>query len=64
MEVNEIFHIGPLDPWQGSKGQESGLPPRKRKKEREKKEEEADDGAEQGGLTRDDEGVVHIDLTA
>lgn len=63
MEVGGIFHINNLDAWQGSFSTGGGYRPRpQKKKEDSSQSNPAQEPPE--GVTQDDSGVVHVDLTA
>ncbi|GMV65292.1 MAG: hypothetical protein KJ050_15075 [Candidatus Omnitrophica bacterium] len=63
MEVGGIFHINSLDAWQGSFSTGGGYRPRPQKKKEENPSDQKQPEPPEG-VTRDDSGVVHVDLTA
>ena len=64
VEINSNLQVNNLEAWQGSFGTGAGYMPtprRKKEEEEEKPEKEADP---KEGVTKDDSGVVHVDLVA
>jgi hypothetical protein len=62
VEINSNLQVNNLEAWQGSFGTGAGyIPTPRRKKEEEKPEREAEP---KEGVTKDDSGVVHVDLVA
>ena len=63
VEINEVFHVNTLEAWQGSFGTGTGYmaTPRRKKEEPEKA---PDSKPVSEGVTKDDSGVVHVDLIA
>lgn len=61
MEVNGVFQVPHLDPWQGSfsTGGEAG----QRKPAKDQKEKDSEEKKPEG-VTKDESGVVHVDLVA
>jgi hypothetical protein len=66
VEVNEIYQVQNLDAWHGSNSTGGGLGmPRRRKKKDESENKPAPVNEENSkGVSEDDSGRVHIDLTA
>ena len=66
-EINGNLHVNTLEAWQGSFGTGTGYmaTPRRRKEEEEKeKPGENDPPTKEEGVTKDDTGIVHVDLIA
>ena len=65
MDVNTVYQVSHLDPWEGSMGTGAGYleVPRKKKQSDDENDESArKEKAE--GITQDSSGIVHVDLMA
>jgi len=64
VEINGNLHVHSLENWQGSFNTGTGYmaTPKRRKKEEEEKPQKEEPDSE--GVTKDDSGVVHVDLVA
>ena len=62
MEVGGIFHIHNLDNWQGGFSTGPGLQYRPRKKKESEDKQPQEQPPE--GVTKDESGVVHVDVVA
>lgn len=63
VEINNLFQVNTLEAWQGSYGTGTGymaIPRRKKEEEEESPKPKRTDE----GVTKDDSGVVHVDLIA
>ena len=64
VEINNIFQVNTLEAWQGSYGTGTGYMATPRHKKEEGEEKTSDSKRPNKGVTKDDTGVVHVDLIA
>ena len=62
MEVGGIFHVNHLESWQGGYSTGPGLQYRRPKKKESEEEKSSEQTPE--GVTKDEGGVVHVDIVA
>jgi len=64
MDVNTIYQVSHLDPWEGSMGTGAGYLEVPRKKKKSEDEDPESKKKKDTGITQDSSGVVHVDLMA
>jgi hypothetical protein len=62
VEINNNLQVNTLEAWQGSFGTGSGYMPVPRRKKNEGEEADQEKGKEGKGLTKGDDGRVHVDI--
>jgi hypothetical protein len=64
VEINDVFQVHTLEAWQGSYGTGTGYMATPRRKKEEEEETSPKPKRADKGVTKDDSGVVHVDLIA
>lgn len=64
VEINNVFQVNTLEAWQGSYGTGTGYMATPRHKKEPEEEKPSDSKRPPEGVTKDDSGVVHVDLIA